>query len=50
MNIHRVIRGKLKRGEASTVKEAKEQYKRQKKALDKLTEQAQKLNLGYGDS
>jgi hypothetical protein len=47
---HRVIRKKLERKEADTVEEAKRQYKKQKQALQNLTDQAQKLSLGYGDS
>jgi hypothetical protein len=44
---HRVIRKKLEQGKADTVEEAKRQYERQKRALQNLTDQAQKLNLGY---
>ena len=40
---------KVKHGDCDTMREVKEEYERQQKSMQKLTDQAQKLELGYGE-
>lgn len=44
-----LLRRKVKQENCDTMREAKEEYERQQKAMQKLTDQAQRLGLGYGE-
>lgn len=45
--VRNLVRQKLRKGRAETVQEAHENAEKRLQAMEKLTDQAQKLNFGY---
>jgi len=45
--IRSLVRQELRKGRADTVQEAHENAEKRLEAMEKLTDQAQKLNIGY---